>query len=162
MKGVFLDDIKTPKDFPSSIDGWVVIRDYDAFVTFVKDFYEENKEFPPLFSLEHDLNEEHFEFYFNNKKGTKPFYENFKVKTGMHCLVWLFKYADSVGERLKTRIAIHSENLACAYAMVRYANGMNSDTVAFEMKWDYAPLDYNDEKVKKYIQLKTKASYGAY
>ncbi len=92
---LFLDDIRYPEEaflytsfFPFKLEEWVIVRDYDEFVSHIK-----QHGIPKFISFDHDLADVHYkpvgsweEYYKNTLK------ENNKEKTGYDCALWLINY----------------------------------------------------------------------
>jgi len=82
---IFLDDIRTPKE-----NNWVVVRNYDEFVSKVTEIGLENIE---VISLDHDLGDTAMSEYFNNVSPNYSLnYDNIKEKTGLDCAKWLVNH----------------------------------------------------------------------
>ena len=66
---LYLDDVRTPKG-----DDWVVVRNYDQFVSIIRLNGLENFD---LMSLDHDLGDQAMEEYYTNAKNNYQInYEN--------------------------------------------------------------------------------------
>lgn len=79
---IYLDDVRTPIE-----KDWVVVRNYDEFVTKVTETGLENIE---LISLDHDLGYSAMEEWFGNTYHNYSInYDNINEKTGMDCAKWL-------------------------------------------------------------------------
>jgi len=82
---IYLDDVRTPID-----NDWVVVRDYDEFVTKVQELGLENIE---TISLDHDLGISAMgEYHFNVSPNYTLDYNNITEKTGYDCAKWLVNY----------------------------------------------------------------------
>ena len=82
---IFLDDIRTPKE-----NNWVVVRNYDEFVSKVTEIGLNNIE---VISLDHDLGDTAMNEYFNNVSPNYSLnYDNIKEKTGLDCAKWLVNH----------------------------------------------------------------------
>jgi len=82
---IYLDDMRTPID-----KNWVVVRDYDQFVSKITEVGLENIE---IISLDHDLGDTAIAEYFKNvSKNYKLDYSNIEEKTGYDCCKWLVNY----------------------------------------------------------------------
>lgn len=82
-KRIYLDDVRTPID----VDNWVVVRNYDEFVTKVTEIGLKNIE---LISLDHDLGDTAMkEWHTNVVENYTINYDNIVEKTGYDCAKWL-------------------------------------------------------------------------
>lgn len=95
MVKIFLDDIRFPKDClsymyrrigkdnPIYLEDWVVVRNYNEFVTAI------NENFPNIshISFDHDLTDEYMQDYHKNQGNGEDMidYSSFKEKTGVDC-----------------------------------------------------------------------------
>jgi hypothetical protein len=78
---LFLDDTRRPPLYLSEL--FDVVRTYDEFVEYIETYG-----IPEVISLDHDLNMEHTNFFFENggfRNPPDPKYEIFKFKTGYDC-----------------------------------------------------------------------------
>jgi hypothetical protein len=116
---LFLDDLRYPKDaylsdtHESLIDStgipnnqWQIVRTYDSFVRYI-----EKNGLPSIISFDHDLHQEHIEYYFKVTALTKGVieYGNLKNKTGKSCAEYLVKKWIEAGKPpIKTYV--HSAN----------------------------------------------------
>ena len=79
---IYLDDVRTPID-----EGWVIVRNYDEFVSTIEKIGFNNIE---LVSLDHDLGESAMtEWRTNVYKNYQLDYNNITEKTGYDCAKWL-------------------------------------------------------------------------
>ena len=82
MKKLYLDDVRTPLDLD-----WIIVRNYDEFISKVKEIGLENIE---LISLDHDLGDTAMtEWHRNVYHNYTLDYNNITEKTGMDCAKWL-------------------------------------------------------------------------
>lgn len=82
---IYLDDVRTPKE-----NNWVVVRNYDEFVSKVTEIGLNNIE---VISLDHDLGDTAMSEYFNNVSPNYSLnYDNIKEKTGLDCAKWLVNH----------------------------------------------------------------------
>lgn len=82
MTKIYLDDVRTPLD-----SDWIVVRDYDEFVSKITEIGLENIE---LISLDHDLGDSAMIEWHNNVVNNYTIdYNNITEKTGMDCTKWL-------------------------------------------------------------------------
>ena len=114
-KRLYLDDVRTPVD-----EGWIVVRNYDEFVTQIKlhglgDF--------EVISLDHDLGEEAMvEYYTNVKNNYKLDYNNIvDEKTGYDCCRFLVSESMSKNIPLP-QMYVHSANPIGSANMMGYIN----------------------------------------
>jgi hypothetical protein len=121
MKKLFLDDMRMPEDcknfvkrlgsstlyFKDNVD-WDIVRTYNQFVEWI-----EKNGLPELISFDHDLADEHIQYYFGNG-GHKnpPTYKDepeFMEKTGMSCAKWLVDYCID-NKKTLPNFLVHSAN----------------------------------------------------
>lgn len=113
MYKIYLDDVRTPVD-----STWVVVRNYDEFVSKVVEIGLNNIE---CISLDHDLGdtamqEWHKNVYYNYTLN----YDNILEKTGMDCAKWLVeRWLD--GEPVVT-VYTHSANAIGSANIMGYIN----------------------------------------
>lgn len=82
---IYLDDVRTPTE-----GNWIVVRNYNEFVSKVLELGLDNIE---LMSLDHDLGETAMKEYFNNvSPNYKLDYDNIEEKTGYDCVKWLVNH----------------------------------------------------------------------
>lgn len=82
---IYLDDMRTPVD-----KNWVVVRNYDEFVSKITEVGLGNIE---LISLDHDLGDTAMGEYFRNvAKNYILDYSNIEEKTGYDCCKWLVNH----------------------------------------------------------------------
>jgi len=98
---IYLDDVRTPIS-----NDWVVVRNYDEFVSKITEIGLQNIE---LISLDHDLDRTAMiEWSKNTYETYKIDYNNIKEKTGLDCVKWL------IGEWKKGEpvvdVVVHSAN----------------------------------------------------
>ena len=119
-KRLYLDDVRTPKD-----DEWIVVRNYDEFVSNINLHGLSNFE---LISLDHDLGEgAMIEYYTNVKNNYILDYNNINERTGMDCCRFLV--SESMNQKIPLpQIYIHSANPIGSANMMGYINNylMNS------------------------------------
>ena len=81
-KKIYLDDIRTPVE-----NEWIVVRNYDEFVSKVEEIGFDDIE---LISLDHDLGESAMNEWHNNVYHNYELnYDNITEKTGYDCAKWL-------------------------------------------------------------------------
>jgi len=82
---IYLDDVRTPTE-----GDWIVVRNYDEFVSKVLELELDNI---GLMSLDHDLGETAMKEYFDNvSPNYKLDYNNIEEKTGYDCVKWLVNH----------------------------------------------------------------------
>ena len=89
-KCLYLDDVRTPIVDKPNYEPWVVVRNYDEFVSYITE-----NGIPDFISFDHDLGKEHTNDYFAQvlEQGFQdPKYDEYKEKTGLHCAMWLVEY----------------------------------------------------------------------
>ena len=80
-----MDDVRTPKE-----NNWVVVRNYDEFVSKITEIGLNNIE---VISLDHDLGDTAMSEYFNNVSPNYTLnYDNIKERTGLDCAKWLVNH----------------------------------------------------------------------
>lgn len=119
-KYIYLDDVRTPIDMK-----WIVVRNYDEFVSMVNEIGLENIE---LISLDHDLGVTAMEEYYNNTRLNMTLnYDNIVEKTGLDCARWLVdQWMDG---KPYVKVLTHSANPVGSMNIVHYINSycsMNS------------------------------------
>lgn len=117
---IYLDDVRTPVD-----SDWVVVRDYDAFVSNILYYGLENVD---LISLDHDLGDTAMVEYYNNvKHNYKLEYQNITEKTGYDCCKFLVDHSMNNNIPLPL-VYVHSANPIGSANMMGYINNylMNS------------------------------------
>jgi hypothetical protein len=110
---IYLDDIRTPTE-----PEWIIVRNYEEFVTKVTEIGLDNIF---LISLDHDLGpsamrEWHINVYHNYTLD----YNNITEKTGMDCTKWLVEQWLN-GDKV-VPVKIHSANAVGASNMMGYIN----------------------------------------
>jgi hypothetical protein len=110
---IYLDDVRTPID-----KDWIVVRNYDQFVSQIMYIGLENIE---LISLDHDLGETAMkEWQCGVTKNYAINYDNIVEKTGMDCTKWLVnQWLD--GQPV-VDVVIHSANAVGSANMMGYIN----------------------------------------
>ncbi len=112
---VYLDDVRTPND-----KDWIVVRNYDQFVSRIKLHGLENIE---VISLDHDLGDKAMEEYYTNVKNNYELnYENIvNEKTGYDCCKFLV--SESMTKNIPLpQIYVHSANPIGSANMMGYIN----------------------------------------
>lgn len=112
MYNLYLDDLRAPVDSFQTHKNpiyhqikWVVVRNYDEFVTYIT-----NAGLPELVSFDHDLCDEHYNE--GAKTGFQQFdYNNVNEKTGMECVKWLCEYCLD-NQKFLPEYLIHTMNPA--------------------------------------------------
>lgn len=106
---VYLDDLRTPtEDIPNH--RWIVVRSYEEFTKYITELYKAEKILPNHITFDHDLGEEHMNYYYDHK-GEPIEYNKFKEKTGLHCAKWFTELCDK--NELDARevyTSVHSHN----------------------------------------------------
>jgi hypothetical protein len=111
---LYLDDVRTP-----SQDDWMVVRNYDEFVSKIHLHGLENFE---VISLDHDLGDSAmFEYYNNVKDNYQLDYTNITEKTGYDCCKFLVSESMSKNIPLP-QIYVHSANPIGSANMMGYIN----------------------------------------
>lgn len=117
---LFLDDIRIPTDASRLVptksfslyweDDWVVVRNYDEFVEYIKD-----NGVPEFVSFDHDLGDISYEIPANEilKMSDDDMLKNFGVieKTGLDCAKFLVEYCADENVSLPNYL-VHSANPA--------------------------------------------------
>jgi hypothetical protein len=111
---LYLDDVRTPLQ-----EDWVVVRNYDEFVSKIHFHGLENFE---VISLDHDLGDSAmFEYYNNVKDNYQLDYTNITEKTGYDCCKFLVSESMSKNIPLP-QIYVHSANPIGSANMMGYIN----------------------------------------
>lgn len=117
---IYLDDVRTPKD-----TDWVVVRNYDQFVSTVMYIGLENID---TISLDHDLGDTAMQEYFNNVSPNYTLdYNNIQEKTGLDAAKYLI--AQSMKSNIPLpQVYVHSANPIGSANIMGYVNNylMNS------------------------------------
>ena len=113
MTKIYLDDVRTPID-----KDWIIARNYDEFISKVKEIGLENIE---LISLDHDLGDTAMtEWHRNVYHNYTLDYNNITEKTGMDCAKWL------VDQWLEgspvVEVVVHSANAIGSANIMGYIN----------------------------------------
>jgi hypothetical protein len=113
-KRLYLDDVRTPIS-----EDWVVVRNYDEFVTEINKWGLDKYE---IISLDHDLGEgAMIEYYTNVKNNFTLDYSNIEEKTGMDCCRFLI--SESMNKKIPLpQIYIHSANPIGSANMMGFIN----------------------------------------
>ena len=108
---LFLDDFREPKDafvYTKDTDflklDWVVVRNYEEFVSEIENQYKAGC-FPRVIAFDHDLADDHYIPLFITP------YEEMTEKTGMHCAKWLIDFCIDNYLKLPS-YKVHSQNPA--------------------------------------------------
>jgi hypothetical protein len=111
---IYLDDVRTPIDK----EQWVIVRNYDEFVSKVAEIGLGNIE---LISLDHDLGDTAMQEWRRNVYHNYTLnYDNIEEKTGFHCAKWLVnQWLD--GQPL-VQVYTHSANAIGAANIMGYIN----------------------------------------
>ena len=112
---IYLDDVRTPIG-----TDWVIVRNYDQFVSTIRLYGLENFE---VISLDHDLGEESMiEYYTNVKNNYVLNYDNIVgEKTGYDCCKFLV--SESMSKKIPLpQIYVHSANPIGSANMMGYIN----------------------------------------
>jgi len=115
-KWIYLDDVRTP--IVEHLE-WVVVRNYDEFVSKIEEIGLENIE---TISLDHDLGPEAMREYFKNVAPNGVFnYNNVKEKTGLDCAKWLI--TETICSKIPLpQIFVHSANPIGSANIMGYVN----------------------------------------
>lgn len=106
---IYLDDIRTPtEELPDH--KWIIVRSYKEFTEVITKLYKEEGILPNHISFDHDLGDEHMNYYYEHR-GEQIKYEEFKEKTGLHCARWFTSLCD-VNELDARQVytSVHSHN----------------------------------------------------
>ena len=114
-KRLYLDDVRTPHG-----EDWVIVRNYDQFVSCVRLYGLNNFE---VISLDHDLGDSAMVEYYNNVKDNYILnYDNIvNEKTGLDCCKFLV--TESMEKNIPLPIVyVHSANPIGSHNMMGYIN----------------------------------------
>jgi hypothetical protein len=115
---IYLDDVRTPIQDILDIN-WIVVRNYDEFVSKITEIGLDNIE---LISLDHDLGDSAMaEFFRNVSPNYHLDYSNITEKTGMDCAKWIVNHSIETGIKLP-RIYTHSANPIGSANIMGYIN----------------------------------------
>jgi len=110
---IYLDDIRTPIE-----TDWVVVRNYDEFVSKITEIGLDDIE---LISLDHDLGDSAMrEWHTNVYRNYTLDYNNITEKTGMDCTRWLVE--QWLNGAPVCQVMIHSANAVGSANMMGYIN----------------------------------------
>jgi hypothetical protein len=110
---IYLDDIRTPIE-----TDWVVVRNYDEFVSKITEIGLDDIE---LISLDHDLGDSAMrEWHTNVYHNYTLDYNNITEKTGMDCARWLVE--QWLNGAPVCQVMIHSANAVGSANMMGYIN----------------------------------------
>ena len=113
MMKIYLDDVRTPLDLD-----WIIVRNYDEFISKVKEIGFENIE---LISLDHDLGDTAMtEWHRNVYHNYTLNYDNIVEKTGMDCAKWLVE--QWLEGSPVVDVVVHSANAIGSANMMGYIN----------------------------------------
>lgn len=107
---MYLDDVRLPiEPIPNYV--WKTVTNYNEFTKFIVEHYKKEKKLPDLISFDHDLGDEHMDYYHTNPPFSIIRYEEFKEKTGLHCAKWLTELCDKNNIDLRnSKLVVHSHN----------------------------------------------------
>lgn len=106
-KCLYLDDVRIPQNNPADHEPWIIIRNYDDFVNYIKE-----NGIPGLISFDHDLADVHYEMDSDVWKDS-PEMAGFEEKTGYDCAKWLVEYCMDNDVNM-CQFTVHSANPAGA------------------------------------------------
>jgi len=117
---LYLDDVRTPDTQLPGYEPWVIVRNYEEFVSYIK-----KNGIPDLISFDHDLADEHMEDYFSQKKTfgfQNPDYSSYSEYTGFHCAKWLVNHLINNPELELKECYSHSYNPVGRQNIISYIN----------------------------------------
>lgn len=149
--GLYLDDVRSVIEKPSYIDEWIIVRSYEEFKQGIIDFVKEHNELPAICSFDHDVHNEHIQYY-HDHVGEPIDYVELKEKTGMHCAKWFTEFCDK--NNLKPNyLCVHSHNPIGASNIMNWLNfwlknkeGKYPDKPCFQMRFKFKLKD--EDKVE--------------
>jgi hypothetical protein len=109
---LFLDDLRSVTDAKKyidlpmiAIDQWVIVRNYNDFVTTIL-----KRGIPEFIAYDHDLSDEHYNaFKAKDTGGWEIDYSSFKEMTGYDCAKWLVQHCITKNEHHPNYV-VHSMN----------------------------------------------------
>jgi hypothetical protein len=135
---LYLDDVRMPRhSYPAMSrragteasvyqnDDWNIVRTYDEFVNWIK-----QNGLPDLISFDHDLADEHIQYYFDNgghRNPPNPQETTFTEKTGYDCAKWLVDYCVENNKSLPDYL-VHSANPVGGLNILTYLNNAKKHT----------------------------------
>lgn len=135
---LYLDDVRMPRhSYPAMSrrtgteasvyqnDDWNIVRTYDEFVNWIK-----QNGLPDLISFDHDLADEHIQYYFDNgghHNPPNPQETTFTEKTGYDCAKWLVDYCVENNKSLPDYL-VHSANPVGSLNILTYLNNAKKYT----------------------------------
>jgi len=113
MTKIYLDDVRTPVD-----KDWIIVRNYEQFVSKIQDIGLENIE---LISLDHYLGDTAMSEWRKNVYHNYSLnYDNILEKTGMDCTKWLVE--QWIDGKPVVDVVVHSANAIGSANMMGYIN----------------------------------------
>jgi hypothetical protein len=121
---LYLDDIRVPSVTAIkaqkhgldpqiySQDDWVIVRNYQQFVETITSRYTLGQ-WPGIISFDHDLGQEHTDYFFQNggwNSPPNPLLAEFTEKTGYDCAKWLINYIMDNETLSLPKCYVHSAN----------------------------------------------------
>jgi hypothetical protein len=135
---LYLDDVRMPRhSYPAMSrrvgteasvyqnDDWNIVRTYDEFVNWIN-----QNGLPDLISFDHDLADEHIQYYFDNgghHNPPNPQETTFTEKTGYDCTKWLVDYCVENNKSLPDYL-VHSANPVGSLNILTYLNNAKKHT----------------------------------
>ena len=105
-KGLILIGASLEEVSNISRGNWEIVRSYDEFVAMI-----ESKGIPSAVSFDHDLSEDHVNYYFSETSKTGLIdYSVFTVKTGKDCAQYFVDKLKQLGYVSKPKMFVHSAN----------------------------------------------------
>ena len=128
MYRLFLDDQRKPNDVKWVELPWVRGLSLDRTKEFCN--YIEKNGLPEFISFDHDLGQGDMDNYIKNvvKQNSSTLnYQNYKEKTGLHCVSWLIGYC--IDNNVKfPKYVVHSMNVIGRDNIVSLIEGFNNMT----------------------------------
>ena len=119
MISIYLDDQRTPLEKPSTNSDWVVVRNYEEFVSLVEKTGLENIE---IISFDHDLDKSSTMHYLQYVKIHYEIdYSQIEEPTGLDAVKWLIAHSSMTGKPIP-KCYVHSANPIGSGNMMGFIN----------------------------------------
>ena len=121
-KCLYLDDIRIPQNIPLDHEPWIIVRNYNDFVAYIKE-----NGLPSLISFDHDLADEHYNpAMYHGAEKYNEILANFTEKTGFDCAKWLVEYCMDNDIKM-CQFTVHSANPAGAENILGLLNNFRKN-----------------------------------
>lgn len=124
-KCLFLDDVRVPTTTLPNAYPWVLVKNYDEFVSWI-----DKNGLPDFISFDHDLGEEHMNDYYRqmlDQGYQHPDYDSYKDKTGLDCARYIVEYCQK-HNKFFPKCSVHSHNPVGRINIQSFINGFKKFT----------------------------------